>query len=257
VLSPAEYADLARRLRGTGPENPDWQRLLDCHEALGCWILAAEQLWTQVRTGTPDLELLARLHRVERMRLSYSALLTFVERVAPLMPEDPLLQADRLRLALALRFRHYARDAMERLTAMASESVDDIHPAPLDDWRMVEKHRPPFGRSIPVMSQRRYHMQDGKLVASSGGSMPLAMLTAFMPVRGFAGIRLLRLYDAWGQHHDVELSAGTPGGLEHWAIRLMDQAPHVMELHDESTWSLGLRRNLRALAKLRPGPDRA
>lgn len=218
-------------------------------EKLGCWMLLARGLWNRVTTGPVERRTVVRLWSTERFRLPFAPLLSFLDVVGPALADEPGVQADRLRLALALRFRGISQSILNRRRTLHAVGGPAKIALPLEQWRKTRKMSPPLRPGLPLISQQRYTLEPDALVAGSRKDrLPLQFVTAFSCRWGFAGIRAIVVYDAWGHKHNIPAGA-TEDDLLSFGFRLLHFAPHVMELHEETAWGLGAHYRLTRLRR--------
>ncbi len=231
ILPAGEYERLSRSDHTPGTANFD--RLLACHEALGCWQSASDQILALAEVS-PTKDDLERLWQVDRMRLSFAGLYAFLTRAAKVIPE--VVAADRLRLAMALGFRREVEELLadarrvERLPA-------SLEALPLDVWERASRSGAPFRSGLlhSFVPQGHVSLSTNSVDLGGGRVLPLEFVVAVMARPGFIGLRTVVLFDLWGQRHEVPTRV-LDRDADQWigALRLL--APHIMELR-EGPWA--------------------
>ena len=207
---------------------PDFERLLACHEALGCWHLASEQILSLAEAAGPTGDDLERLWRSERMRLSVTRLYAFLNRAAQVIPD--VVAADRLRLALALGLRREVEDMLADAHRV-ERLPESLAALPLNVWESAKKSGAPFRSGLLHSFVPQGHVSlDARSVDLGGGRvLPLEFVVAVIARPGFIGVRSIVLFDIWGQRHEVP-SRALDRDPDAWVATLRHLAPHVLEL---------------------------
>lgn len=251
---PSDYTKLAAERDRLRLDSKEGGRLATAYEDLGCWLLLSRWLWGQVEHGPVSRQLVVAIWRAERMRLPYAPLLSFLDVVGPALSDEPGVVADRLRIALAFRFKGVANEHLTLAEKMgldrgASTRSPTVPPLPIEEWRRSKKSPPGLRPGLPLVSHRRFRLEEGGLlVGARRDRIPLSHLVAMACRWGFAGIRSLLVFDAWGQRHEIT-SGSTFEDLRTFSLRLRALAPHVMEIHEETAWALGAHHRLFRLKK--------
>ena len=238
----------------------------------------------------PNEDALMEIWRADRFRLDYSALLSLLDILLPFVGENKELLLDALRLGLTFRIASLVEDALTLLekgdevvsNEPESEKSEENEPGKSEDnaeenavekaegksvenalekreygrhiwrdWSEAQKRPPQVKAALPIMGARRYRLDPEQRLLMMGTSETLSIryITAMCRRNGFLGTRILFIYDVWGQKHEIT-PANSPEPLDDFAARLSALAPHIMELHEERSWSFGSRLRHRRLKRL-------
>ncbi len=250
--SPSFYEELANGLNPELREKAADLFLDRTDESLlmrkkGCWALLSRYNWSRVSGRKPGKDLLLDIWRSDRRLLDYSALLSLLDILLPVLSGCDEFLCDAFRLGLALRIRPLVEDVPAALKRTGGGFI------PLEEWLELRKGPPLVRPSLPMVGARRYRFGNDKksLLIGVSDVLPLLYVAAVCRRIGFASTRILFLYDVWGGKHEIA-SDNVSEPLDDFAVKLMTFAPHVLEIHEERGWSLGSRfrhRNLKKLLK--------
>ena len=148
-------------------------------------------------------------------------------------------------VSMALRIRSITEHALSSLERPALNCQ-----LPLTRWRKNLQGPPPVKAALPVVAARRYRLDLEHRTLRMGIDEGLALddLVALLRRRGFTGTRSILIYDLWGQRHEIPPSS-TDDALDDLATALLTAAPHILEIHEERSWSLGSRSRRRWLKR--------
>lgn len=212
----------------TGPTSGGAQPGDEALRAAGLWHLAAARAWPDVLARPTDAEAARALYRLERHRLPSAPRLRLALALAVLHPGEALYRFEVARLALVLRLKELALEALGDLVSRPDA------PSLAGEWRRRLRER----RALPAPGSRATfgieiglpeHRLDGDhLVVNDRFRVGLDWFVAYRLVPGFWGPpRAFELVDLWGERHLVR---GEPLA---WAESLRVGAPHLCEVHEE------------------------